>query len=154
MEAQSQNDVDTSSQQVNLDESNARCNSTEGCPDDSQMMQDDGDYNGHDKDLGKIDKASKSKQKIKIIKMRQKKLVINISMCKYPIVRKIAKYEFNFFLSARDMFAPVNGQIVLDQQATGGTSYVTNGLARDPDDDYFDIYWMDGSGQKHMDRFS
>lgn len=31
---------------------------------------------------------------------------------------------------------------------------MTNGLARDPEDDYFDIYWMDGSGQKHMDRFA
>jgi len=80
------------------------------------------------------------------MKMKAKKLVINVSMCKYPTIRKIAKYEYNFFLSARDMFAPVNGQIVLDQQASGGTSYVTNGLARDPDDDYFDIYWMDGSG--------
>jgi tubulin polyglutamylase TTLL6/13 len=31
---------------------------------------------------------------------------------------------------------------------------VTNGLHKDPDDDYFDIYWMDGAGQKHLDRFS
>lgn len=54
------------------------------------------------------------KQKLKILKVKPKKLIMNISSCKYPIVRKIAKYEFGHFLSARDMFAPVNGQIILD----------------------------------------
>lgn len=92
-------------------------------------------------------------KKIKVFKVKQKKLVINVSMCRYPIVRKIAKYEFGHFLSNRDMFAPVNGQIILDGTAQQGTSYVTNGLARDPEDDYFDIYWMDGAGQRHLDRF-
>lgn len=31
---------------------------------------------------------------------------------------------------------------------------MTNGLHRDPEDDYFDIFWMDGAGQKHLDRFA
>ena len=58
------------------------------------------------------------------------------------------------FLSNRDMFAPVNGQLTYDGFSGGGTNVVTNGLARDPDDDYFDIYWMDQAGQKHIERFS
>ena len=24
---------------------------------------------------------------------------------------------------------------------------------RDPDDDYFDIFWMDGAGSRHLERF-
>lgn len=44
------------------------------------------------------------------------------------------------------MFAPVNGQLLLDGHPGHGTSFVTHGLARDPDDDYFDIYWMDPAG--------
>lgn len=72
-------------------------------------MNDDANCSGQEKDAGKNDKASKQKQRIKIIKMKPKKLVMNVSMCKYPIVRKISKYEFNLFLSVRDMFAPVNG---------------------------------------------
>ena len=79
---------------------------------------------------------------------------MNTSQTKYPIIKKIAKYEFNLFLSNRDMFAPVNGQLVLDGGAGNGTTYVTNGLPRDPDDDYFDIYWMDPAGQRHIDRFT
>ena len=79
---------------------------------------------------------------------------MNVFQTRYPIIRKIAKYEFNFFLSNRDMFAPINGQIVLDGSSSYGTSYVTNGLHKDPDDDYFDIYWMDGAGQRHLDRFA
>lgn len=58
------------------------------------------------------------------------------------------------FLSSRDMFAPVNGQLLLDSENGGGTKIVTNGLQRDPDEDYFDIYWMDGAGQKLLDRFA
>ena len=70
-------------------------------------------------------------------------------MCKYPILRKIARHEFDQFISVRDMFAPVNGQVVLDLTTKEGTSVVTNGLQRDPEDDYFDIFWMDGAGQRH-----
>jgi hypothetical protein len=88
------------------------------------------------------------------MKMKQKKLVLNVSMSKYPILRKVAKQEFGLFISNRDMFAPINGQIVLDTTQNNGTALVTNGLHKDPDDDYFDIYWMDGAGQKHLDRFS
>ena len=88
------------------------------------------------------------------MKVKPKKLVINVSMSRYPIIRKISKYEFNYFISTRDMFAPVNGQIILDQNASGGATYVTNGLSRDPEDDYFDIYWMDSSGLRFMDRFA
>ena len=58
------------------------------------------------------------------------------------------------FLSNRDMFAPVNGQLILDGSASNGATLVTGGLSRDPDDDYFDIYWMDSAGQKHIDRFT
>ena len=58
------------------------------------------------------------------------------------------------FLSNRDMSAPVNGQLILDGGVGNGTTYVTNGLSRDPDDDYFDIYWMDAAGSRHIDRFS
>lgn len=43
---------------------------------------------------------------------------------------------------------------MLDQQNGGGSTYVTQGLQRDPEDDYFDIYWMDTShGQRYLDRF-
>lgn len=100
-----------------------------------------------------IDKKQKT-VKIKVMKMKQKKLVLNVSMSKYPILRKVAKQEFGLFISNRDMFAPINGQIVLDTTQNNGTALVTNGLHKDPDDDYFDIYWMDGAGQKHLDRFS
>jgi hypothetical protein len=33
--------------------------------------------------------------------------VINISNTRYNIIKKVAKYEFGLFLSARDMFAPI-----------------------------------------------
>lgn len=56
-------------------------------------------------------------------------------------------------LSNRDMFAPVNGQFLQDNQTGKSKNQITNGLMRDPDDDYFDIYWMDPAGQKHIDRF-
>jgi hypothetical protein len=56
------------------------------------------------------------------------------------------KYEFGYFLSGRDMFAPVNGQMILDTNGYSGTNVVTKGLPKDPDDDYFDIFWMDGAG--------
>jgi tubulin polyglutamylase TTLL6/13 len=44
--------------------------------------------------------------------------------------------------------------MVLDTNGYSGTNVVTKGLHKDPDDDYFDIFWMDGAGQRHLDRFS
>jgi hypothetical protein len=75
----------------------------------------------------------------------KKRLVINVQNCRYPVIKKVAKYEFGFFLSGRDMFGPVNGQIILDANGNGST-VVTKGLSKDPDEDYFDIFWMDCAG--------
>ena len=51
----------------------------------------------------------KKKKKVKHMSYRQRKLIINIQLSRYPVIRKVAKYEYNLFLSGRDMFAPVNG---------------------------------------------
>ena len=64
--------------------------------DDTQKLEEKGD-------------EKKRKQRFRMIKVRPRKLIINVSICRYPIVRKIAKYEYGMFLSGRDMFAPVNG---------------------------------------------
>ena len=56
----------------------------------------------------KVIKRANEEKKVKV-RVKPRKLVINISCCRYPVVKKVAKHEFNLFLSARDMFAPVNG---------------------------------------------
>ena len=116
--------------------------------------EDDKHDDQQDRSLDARSKKDSGKPRIKVIKMKQKRLVLNVSQSRYPILRKIAKFEYGFFISTRDMFAPINGQMVLDAAQNNGTALVTNGLQRDPDDDYFDIYWMDGAGQKHLDRFA
>lgn len=78
----------------------------------------------------------KKKAKVHVQKPKYRKLILNVSLTRYPVIRKVARQEFNMFLSNRDMFAPLNGQHQLDGKA----------LLRDPDDDYFDIYWMDSAG--------
>lgn len=35
---------------------------------------------------------------------KNKRIVVNVSMTRYPIVRKIARYEFSMFMSDKDMF--------------------------------------------------
>ena len=87
--------------------------------------------------------------KSKQVKFKAKKLVMNVALTRYTVIKKIAKYDFNFFLSTRDMFAPLNGQ----QETQNGLVVVASSLARDPDDDYFDIFWIDGAGPKHIERF-
>ena len=116
-------------------------------------IEDDKLDDDQDRSLDSGSKKDSGKPKIKVVKMKQKRIVLNVSQSRYPILRKIAKEEFGLFISTRDMFAPINGQMLFDA-AQNGTALVTKGLQRDPDDDYFDIYWMDGAGQKHLDRFS
>ena len=48
----------------------------------------------------------------------------------------MAKYEYGYFLSGRDMFAPIEEK------------------SKEPDDDYFDIFWIDGAGMRFNDRFA
>lgn len=95
------------------------------------------------------------KKKFKILKIKPRRLILNVSMTRYPILRKIAKYEFNFFISNRDMFLPIPSTFEnIEVKGVGQAMEAAALQKRDPDDDYFDIFWMDGAGQRNLDRFA
>ena len=76
---------------------------------EAHEIEDDRHDDNQDRSLDARSKKDSGKPKIKVIKMKQKRLVLNVSQSRYPILRKIAKFEFGLFISTRDMFAPING---------------------------------------------
>ena len=81
-------------------------------------------------------------------------MAINMYFSKYPVIRKIAKYDFGMAISVKDV--PISGQMGNSGGVNNyGFTLANNGQQhKDPEDDYFDIYWMDSAGYRYVDRFA
>lgn len=117
-----------------------------------QAQKQDCEGSSHRNSLSGSSRISKIKRNSTQLKLKPKRLVVNIAMCRYPIVKKIARYEFNLFMSDKDLF-PNSQNNQIDSLTEKYIEKLAEFPKRDNTDDGFDIFWMDGAGSKHIERF-
>lgn len=85
---------------------------------------------------------------------RPRRTVVNVSMTRYALIQKIAKYEFGMLVSDKDLSQGKPNLDVMDGINERGIEILPEPAKKDTDEDHVDIFWMDGAGPKLLERLS